>query len=221
MANDDRPWIPALALLGGSVAVAIGGVLHPLLRGDGPAQLATIAATPAWRTAHWLFAGGYVAVVSGLAALAARHVGTSGEAAARVGALASAFGYAVSLVGILFMLGAAAALAEAYVRGAPGLAATHAAFTYDMLHPWAQAAVRVGAAAVALGLVAFGWATARSGVLPRWLGWPGVAAGVVGIAASVVAGPDTALLVAGVGLATVWQACAAGWLLLGRRVAVG
>ncbi len=220
MANHERPWIPALALLGGSVAVAIGGVLHPLLQGDGPAQLTTIAATPAWRTAHWLFAGGYVAVVCGLAAVAARHAGTAGAAAARVGELVSAFGYVVSLVGIFFMLGAAAALADAYVRGAPGLAATHAAFTYDMLHPSAQAAVRVGAGAVALGLVAFGWATVRGGVLPRWLGWPGVVAGVGGIAASVVARPDTALLVAGVGLATVWQACAAVWLLVGRRVAV-
>lgn len=215
MTNLARPWSTALPLLAGSVAVAMGGVLHPLLQGDGPAQLSTIAGTPAWRTAHWLFAGGYVAVVAGLAGLAARHAGTSGDQAARVGALTSAFGYAMSLVGILFMLGAGTALAEAYTRGAPGLAATHAVFTYDMLHPSAQAAVRIGAVAIALGLVAFGWGTVRGGVLPRWLGWPGVVAGIAGIVGSVTAGPDTALLVAGVGLATVWQAGAAVMLWVG------
>ena len=221
MPHDARPWYYALTLLAGSVAVAIGGAQHPLLAGDGPMQLTTIATTPAWRAAHWFFAAGYVAVVAGLAGLAGGHAGRSGEPAARVGAITSAFGYAVSLIGIVFMLGAAATLADTYTRGAPGLAATHAVFTYDMLHPSAQAAVRIGAAAIALGLIAFGWATVRGGVLPRWLGWPGVAAGIAGIAASVLAAPDAPLLVAGVGLATLWQACAAVVLLVsGRRAAV-
>lgn len=209
MAAEVRSWYYALTLLAGSVAVAVGGMRHPVLEGDGPAQLMTIALAPGWRATHWLFAAGYVAVVAGLAGLAAAHAGTAGERAARTGALTSVFGYAVSLVGILFMLGAAATLADAYVRAEPGLAGTRAVFTYDMLHPSAQAAVRIGAAGIALGLVAFGWATVRGGILPRWLGWPGVIGGLGGVGASVVGAPDTPLLVAGVGMATLWQSVAA------------
>jgi hypothetical protein len=209
MSHDARPWFYALTLLAGSLTVGIAGVRHPTLVGDGADQLGLIAATSAWRTIHWAFAAGYVAVVAGLAGLAARHTATPGERAARIGALTAAFGYAVSLMGVLFMLGAAAALADAYVRGAPGLSGTHAVFAYDMLHPTAQAAIRVGAAAVSLGLYAFGWAAVRGAVLPRWLGLAGVGSGVAGVAAAVVAAPDSAALVAGVALATVWQVVAA------------
>lgn len=217
MSHDARPWFYALTLLAGSLTVGIAGVRHPMLVGDGADQLTLIAATGAWRTMHWAFAAGYVAVVAGLAGLAARHAGTPGDRAARIGALTATFGYAISLVGVLFMLGAAAALADAYTRGEPGLSSTYAVFAYDMLHPSAQAAIRVGAAAVSLGLYAFGWAAIRGGVLPRWVGLVGVGGGIAGVAAAVIAAPDTATLVAGVALATVWQAVAAIAVLVGAR----
>lgn len=219
MSQDTRPWFYALTLLAGSLTVGIAGVRHPMLVGDGAEHLTRIAATSAWRTIHWAFAAGYVAVVAGLAGLAARHGGTPGDRPARIGVLTAAFGYAISLVGVLFMLGAAAALADAYVRGAPGLAGTHAVFIYDMLHPTAQAAIRVGAGAVSLALYAFGWAAVRGGVLPRWLGLAGVGSGIAGVAAAVVAAPDTAVLVAGVALATVWQAVTAVVVLVEARAA--
>ncbi len=217
MTHDARPWFYALTLLAGSLTVGVAGVRHPMLVGDGADQLTVIAATGGWRAIHWAFAAGYVAVVAGLAGLAVRHAGTPGDRPAAIGALTSAFGYAVSLVGVLFMLGAAATLADAYVRGAPGLAGTHAVSTYDMLHPTAQAAIRVGAAAVSLGLYAFGWAAVRGGMLPRWLGFAGVGSGVAGVAAAVIAVPDSTTLVAGVALATAWQAVAAIAVLVGAR----
>jgi hypothetical protein len=217
MPHDARPWFYALTLLAGSLTVAIAGVQHPILVGDGADHLNLIAATGGWRAIHWAFAAGYVAVVAGLAGLGARHAATAGERAARIGAFTATFGYAISLVGILFMLGAGAALADAYVRAEPGLASTHTVFTYDMLHPSAQAAIRVGAAAVSLGLYAFGWGAVRGGVLPRWLGFAGVGSGVVGVAAAVMAAPDSAALVAGVALATVWQAVTAVVVLVGAR----
>jgi hypothetical protein len=215
--RESRARFYAATLVAGSLTVGIAGLGHPMLVGDGAGQLTLIAATPAWRAIHWAFAAGYVAVVAGLAGLAAAHAGTAGDRAARIGALTTTFGYAVSLVGVLFMLGGAAALADAYVRGAPGLAATHAVFVYDMLHPSAQAAVRAGSGAVSLGLYAFGWGVARGGVLPRWLGLAAVASGVAGVAAAVLAAPDTAALVAGVALATLWQAVAGVVVLVGAR----
>jgi hypothetical protein len=217
MARDTRPWYDALVLLAGALAVGLAGVRHPMLVGDGADHLTLIASAGDWRTIHWTLAAGYVAVVTGLAGLAARYAGTPGDIAARMGGLASAFGYAISLVGVLFMLGAGSSLADAYVRGEPGLTSTHAVFTYDMLHPSAQAAIRAGAAGVSLGLWAFGAAVLRGGALPRWLGLLGVGGGVVGVAASVVARPDSAGLVAGVALATAWQAVAALAVLVGVR----
>ena len=41
-------WYALCLLAGASLAVA-AGALHPALRGDGAAQLAAIAACPAWR----------------------------------------------------------------------------------------------------------------------------------------------------------------------------
>lgn len=221
MTYDPRPWFYALTLLLGAAAVAVAGLLHPMLEGDGPAQLAVIAGTAAWRAAHWALAAGFVAVVAGLAGLAARSAGTPGDRAARVGALVSTFGYAMLLVGVLFMLGAASQLADTYTRGAPGLAGTHAVFLYDMLHPFAQAAVRIGAVGVSVGVYAFGWAALTGGALPRWLGLGGVAGGVIGVFGAVVAGPDTAWLVMGVALATLWQAAAAVVVLVGARQTAG
>lgn len=217
MTYDPRPWFYALTLLLGAAAVAVAGVFHPMLTGDGPAQLTAIAGAPAWRAVHWSFAAGFVAVVAGLAGLGARSAGTPGDRAARVGALVSTFGYAMLLVGVLFMLGAATQLADTYTRGAPGLAGTHAVFLYDMLHPFAQAAVRIGAVGVSFGLYAMGWAALAGGALPRWLGLAGVAGGVIGVFGAAVAAPDTAWLVMGVALATLWQVGAAVVVLLGAR----
>ncbi len=217
MTYDPRPWFYALTLLAGALAVAIGGLQHPMLVGEGPAQLVTIGETRAWRALHWTLAGGYVAVVAGLAGLAARHTGTPGARPALMGVLVSGLGYGVSLVGILFMLGGAAALAETYLRAEPGLAGTHAVFLYDMLHPFVQTTIRLGAAAISFGLYAFGWAVLTGGTLPRWLGIAGAAGGAAGVALAVTAAPDTAFLVAGVGLATLWQAAAAVVVLVSAR----
>ena len=90
-----RPWLPLLlgtGFLGGFTTMSTFSVETVILVDSG----------------HLALAAGYVAVVAGLAGLAVRHAGTPGDRPAAIGALTSAFGYAVSLVGVLFMLGAAA-----------------------------------------------------------------------------------------------------------------
>jgi hypothetical protein len=214
--SSSRPWVHGFALIAGALLVGIAGLRHPMLQGDGAAQLTLIAATPSWRAVHWAIAFGYVLVVTGLVGVLARLAPTAGAGAARTGMFVSAFGYLTDLIGVLFMLGAASSLAAAYRTGEPGLAATHAVFVFDMLHPAARAALRIGAFAVSLGLISFSWAVVTSGALPRWLGWAGVAGGAAGVLAA-LALAHSPYVIAGVGLATVWQLGAGVMLLQSTR----
>ncbi len=194
-----------LVLVAGALLVGIAGSQHPLLMGDGAAQLGAIADMPAWRTVHWAIAFGYVLVVDGLTGVWTQLAATPGAGAARTGMFVSMFGYLTDLVGVMFMLGAGSALADAYRAGDPGLAATHAVFVFDMLHPAARAALRLGAFAVSIGLIGFGIGILRSNVFPRWLGQVGLWGGAGGVVIAVLLPATSPYVVAGVGIATVWQ----------------
>jgi hypothetical protein len=211
-----RSTFHGLALVIGALLVGIAGLLHPMLTGDGAAQLTVIAGRESWRAVHWSIVFGYVLVAAGLIGVLTIHAATPGAGAARTGALLSLMGYVIAMMGVLFMLGAGTTLARAYHTGEPGLAATHAIFLFDMLHPTARAALRVGAFTIALGLYSLGWAALSGGVFPRWLGWYGVAAGIAGVVIALALSEDSPYVVSGVGLATLWQ-LVAGFLLLSRR----
>ena len=206
-----------LCLLAGAALIAVSGVRHPMLTGDGAAQLALIAATPAWRLVHWGFLFGFALVIIGLAWLASRSRNTRGEAAARAGICLAAFGYAVFAVGVLFMAGAGPALADAMRRADLGLTATHAIFLYDMLHPFAQSALRTGAFAISLATAAYGWAVVSDDSQPRVLGYFGVVAGAIGAGVAVALSETSYQVVAGAALATVWQIVIAVTALLPAR----
>ena len=199
------PRFYGLALLVGALLVGLAGLQHPLLTGDGAAQLSVIAATPMWRGVHWAIALGYVLVVTGLTGVWSRLAATPGSGAARTGMFLSLFGYLTDLVGVMFMLGAGSALADAYRVGEPGLAATHAVFMFDMLHPAARAALRIGAFAVSVGLLGFGWGILQSGSFPRWVGRLGVGGGLVGVLVALALPASSPYVIAGVAVATVWQ----------------
>src|SRR5687767_769361 len=106
-----RPLFHGLTLVSGALLVAIGGAQHPMLTGDGAAQLVVIAGQHSWPTVHWLIAFGYVLVAAGLVGVLSQHAATAGAGAARTGVLLQLFGYVVSLAGVLFMLGAGTSLA--------------------------------------------------------------------------------------------------------------
>ncbi len=199
------------ALVVGALLVGVAGLLHPVLTGDADAQLDAIASTAHWRVIHWSLALGFVVLVAGLALASAIHRTTPGEIAARVGATVAVFGYAVSLVGVLFMLSAARELAE--VHAATG----DAAFLYDMLHPFALAALRLGAFAVSVALCAFGLAIRSGASWPRWLGPAAVVAGAIGAAIGVLVPEHSPATIGGVAIAAAWQLLA-GVVLVGREV---
>jgi hypothetical protein len=174
-----------LCLLVGALLFGVAGLMHPLLQGDGAAQLTTIAATPAWRAIHWSLLFGFPLMYVGLVGVALRHGETPGSAPARAGILLGAFAFAVWAFNVLFMVGAGWQLARAYTAADTGLAGTHAVFLYDMLHPFGLAAERLATFMIGLVAYVFGWAVLNGRVYPRWLGWAAFAVAVANAAVAV------------------------------------
>jgi len=166
-----RPLFYGLCLLIGTLLFGGAGAMHPLLSGEGAAQLGTVARTAAWRLIHWSLLFGLAFMYAGLIGVSLRHNETSGASPSRAGIRLGAFAFSVWSLNILFMVGAGYQLARAYTAADTGLAGTHAVFVYDMLHPMGLAAERL--ATFLLGFVAytFGWAIRNGGVWPRWLAW--------------------------------------------------
>lgn len=199
------PVIYPLSLLAGSLLAVAAGIAHPDLAGDGAAQLAAIARCDAWRAIHWAFLFGFPLSLTGLIGVVGAHAGTPGEGAARAGLIVGTFAYAGWLVIVAFMAGAGWSLAQSYVRAEPGLAATHAVFAFDMLHPFALAAQRAAGFALGLSTSLFGWGVITGKTLPRWLGTGAVAGGVVAMALALVFREDTKADQAAFVLPVVWQ----------------
>src|SRR3989441_6025685 len=174
-----RPLFYGLCLLLGTLLFGIAGLKHPLLVGDGAAQLAMIAKTADWRLMHWALLFGLAFMYAGVIGVALRHNDTPGATPGRAAVRMGAFAFSVWSLNILFMVGAGYQLAHAYTASDTGLTGTHAVFVYDMLHPMGLAAERL--ATFGLGLVAymFGWTIRNGAIWPKWLAWMawGVAVG--------------------------------------------
>ena len=204
-----RPLFYGLCLLVGSLLFGIAGLNHPLLSGEGAAQLATVARTSAWRLIHWSLLFGLAFMYTGLVGVALRHTDTAGSTPARAGVVVGAFAFSVWSINILFMVGAGWQLAQAYTASDAGLTGTHAVFVYDMLHPMGLAAERL--ATFMLGLVAymFGWTIRNGAIWPKWLAWMAWGVAVVDGAVAVVFSEFSPNLYYAQALFVVWLAAAA------------
>src|SRR5437870_8176971 len=211
-----RPLFYGLCLLLGTLLFGIAGLKHPLLVGDGAAQLTTIARTNNWYVIHWALLFGLAFMYAGVIGVALRHNdtpgATPGRAAVRMGALA----FAVWSLNILFMVGAAWQLARAYTTSDAGLTGTHAVFVYDMLHPMGLAAERL--ATFMLGLVAymFGWTIRNGAIWPKWLAWMAWGVAVAEGAVAVVFSAVSPNLSYGQALFVIWLAATAVVMLANR-----
>ncbi len=212
-----RPTFYGLCLLVGSLLFGIAGLMHPLLTGDGAAQLATIAATASWRAIHWSLLFGFPLMYVGLIGVALRHGDTPGSAPARAGIMLAAFGFGVWTLNVLLMVGAGWQLAYAFTTSDKALTATHAVFVYDMLHPAGLAAERL--ATFTLGLVAyvFGWAVLNGRVYPRWLGWAAFAVAIANAAVAVGFDEFSPNLFYAQALFVTWLVATAAVMLAERR----
>ena len=213
-----RPLFYGLCLLVGVLLAGIGGLMHPLLTGDGAAQLGTIARTTHWRAIHWSLLFGLAFMYTGLIGVTLRHGETAGSAPGRAGMFLAGFAFSLWSLNILFMVGAGWQLARAFTIADTGLAGTNAVFVYDMLHPAGLAAERL--ATFMLGLVAytFGWAIRNGVVWPRWLAWIawGVAV-VTGAVATVFDEFSPNFLYYSQALFVMWLAATAVVMLTERR----
>jgi hypothetical protein len=212
-----RPLFYGLCLLVGSLLFGIAGLNHPLLSGDGAAQLATIAQTGGWRLIHWALLFGLAFMYAGLVGVGLRHHDTAGSTPARAGALIGAFAFSVWSLNILFMVGGGWHLAQAYTTSDAGLTGTHAVFIYDMLHPMGLAAERL--ATFMLGLVAytFGWTIRNGAIWPKWLAWVAWGVAAVNGAVAVVFSEFSPLMYYGQALFVIWLAATAVVMLAERR----
>ena len=212
-----RPLFYGLCLLVGTLLFGGAGAIHPILTGDGAAQLAMVARTEHWRLIHWALLFGLAFMYTGLAGVALRHSDTAGWTPARAGALIGAFGFSVWAINILFMVGAGWQLADAYTRSDAGLTGTHAVFVYDMIHPMGLAAERL--ATFLLGLVAytFGWSIRNGAIWPRWLAWMAWLVAAVDGVVALVFSEFLPVMYYGQALFIIWLAATAVVMLAERR----
>lgn len=217
MALPRRPLFYGICLLAGSLLFSVAGLMHPMLEGDGAAQLTTVAATSGWRAIHWSLLFGLPLMYVGLIGVTLRHHETPGSAPARAAILLAGFAFAVWAMNILFMVGAGWNLAHAFTTSDKALTSTHAVFLYDMLHPAGLAAERL--ATFALGLVAyvFGWAILNGQAYPRWLGWAAFAVAVTNAAVALGFDEFSPNLYYGQALFVTWLVATAAVMLAERR----
>ncbi len=206
----------ALCLVVGALLFGAAGLAHPVLTGDGAVQLAAIAGTHGWRVIHWSLLFGLPLMLAGLAGLALHHRDTPGAGPARAAVILATFGFAAWMVNILFMAGAGWHLARTYAATEPGLAATHAVFLYDMLHPFGLAAERLATFTMGLALYLFGWAIRNGRVHPRWLSWGAFAVGAACMVIPLAVQEGAVVLYYGQATLVAWMA-AAGAVMVARR----
>ena len=219
-----RPLFYGLCLLVGTLLFGIAGAFHPILSGDGAAQLGMIAKIPyvlnipGWRLIHWSLLFGLAFMYAGLIGVSLRHNDTPGASPSRAGIRLGAFAFSVWSINILLMVGSGYQLAHAHDVADAGLAGTHAVFLYDMLHPFGLAAERL--ATFLLGLVAytFGWGIRNGAVWPRWLAWFAWLVSVLCGGAALVFSETLPYMYYAQATLVVWLFVAAVILLTERRV---
>ena len=197
-----------LCMVAGALLIGIAGLFHPVLSGDGAAQLGVIARTAVWRTMHWALAFGLPLLYAGLIGVALRHSDTPAGNQARAGVMLAAFAFALWAINILFMAGAGTQLAHAYIVAEPGLTATRAVFLYDMLHPFGLAAERLATFALGLSLYVYGWTVINGRAWPRWLGWAAISVGGGCMVLGVLVAETSVYLYYGQALVVTWCAIA-------------
>ena len=196
----------AILLLGGSVLLLLGAVVHPILPLTAPGDLALIQSTSYWHSIHvgLLYATGLIIAGIWSRWLAADEVERPGLGVAFV---VFTMGQVLNGVNIAYMTGAGTLFAA---QAHEGLAV--GAF-YQVSHMFAVTCGRLAGFLVALAAGLIAMATSRRAAEPRWLiGLATVACGA-GLLGNALAPPGHPLMLTSVGVMALWQAVVAGRIL--------
>lgn len=195
----------ALVLLIGTLLLAGGAAMHPILSGSGAMELEMIGGMRIWRTMHLCMLAGTGLIVAGIWV---RLVGTPANTStnsAVVAALAMiTVGIALDSINTTFMAGPAWRMASALAAGD-----TTVTRQFEIMHPVGLMTARFGNYLVALGALILGAAEWLTAGRPRWLAvlaWIAAAGGLVGAIFFDEARPE---MLAAVSLLCGWQVGAA------------
>lgn len=186
----------AVALLAGTVLLAVGAAVHPVLVGDAAAQLNIIARTPYWRAIHLMMLVGSALIVAGVWV---RLLDRTGPAAAAAIALV-VLGVTLNALNIAYMAGAGTHMAALFYDGRAEMSSV-----FEATHPIGLMAARFGNLVVALGALTLGWAEWQDQTRPRWLAVLAWIAGVGGLIGVIFFNEASPVTLAGVALLSGWQ----------------
>ena len=201
----------AFALLLGTFLLGVGALFHPMLAGDGAAQLRTMATTPYWSAIHHTMLVGSGLVMAGVWVRLVADRGSSGMLVAALVIVTT--GIALNALDIAFMAGSGARMATLFAAGDAGMSTL-----YDVTHPSVLVAARFGNFIVALGAIVLGGIEWRDPSRPRWLAWLAWAAAVGGFVGVFFFDDPSRIVFAAVALLSLWEVATA--LLTLRRPTV-
>jgi hypothetical protein len=205
----------AVALLVGTALLGVGAVLHPVLAGDGAAQLRIIADTRLWRPLHLLMLAGSGLVIVGIWVRVL--LGRAGAPPPMLAALAViAIGLTLNALNTAFMAGSGWHMAVMFRAGRTDMSAV-----FDATHPIGLMIARFGNFLVALGALVLGWAERQDAASPPWLAtlaWIAALGGFVGV---LFFDEASRAMLGAVALLSAWQVATALRALRGPVVATG
>jgi hypothetical protein len=205
----------ALALLFGTLLLAGGAAMHPILSGSGSMELGMIGGMPIWRTMHLCMLGGTGLIATGIwVRLVGVPASTTSNRAVTAALTIVTVGIALDAINTTFMAGPAWRMASALAAGDTSV--THA---FELMHPVGLMAARFGNYLIALGALILGWAEWITEGRPRWLAvlaWIAGAGGLVGVIGFDEARPE---MLGAVSLLCGWQVGAAIVALRSPRAA--
>lgn len=195
----------ALALLIGTLLLAGGAAMHPILSGTGAMELGMIGGMRIWRTMHLCMLGGTGLIVAGIwVRLVGVPASTSTNGAVIAALSLITVGIALDAINTTFMAGPAWRMASALAAGD-----TTITRQFEIMHPVGLMTARFGNYLIALGALILGAAEWFTAGRPRWLAalaWIAAAGGLVGAIFFDEARPE---MLAAVSLLCGWQVGAA------------
>ncbi|MEP7064495.1 MAG: hypothetical protein ABI889_00550 [Gemmatimonadota bacterium] len=195
----------ALALLIGTLLLAGGAAMHPILSGSGSMELGMIGGMPIWRVMHLCMLAGTGLIVAGIWVRLVGVPATTHTNSAVLAALTLiTVGIAFDAVNTTFMAGPAWRMAQALAAGD-----TSVTRQFELMHPVGLMTARFGNYLIALGALILGAAEWMTVGRPRWLAvlaWIAAAGGLVGVIFFDEARPE---MLGAVSLLCGWQVGAA------------